>query len=219
MSFGNVIVTVIGAWMSGAIVAPDISRYAKSEKDAVISSGLAFVVGNSILMWVGAIFAIAVGEWDLIKVFTGLGLGAIALVFLIAIQWTTSDNNLYSASLGLANVLKRDDKFKITLALGAGGVALATAGIYGYFINYLVFLGVLLPPVAGISIVDAYFFSHKYKKAPNAITVKYSIPAFISWGVGIAVGIFLKVGSSAINALIITSIVYYITNKIMGDKN
>ncbi|MFV0503363.1 MAG: cytosine permease [Lachnospirales bacterium] len=218
MTFASVTVAVIGAWISGAIVSPDIARYAKSEKDAVISAGLAFVIGNSILMWVGAIFAIAVGEWNLIKVFTGLGLGVVAFVFLIAVQWTTSDKDLYSASLGLANVLKKDDKFKITLALGGVGVLLATAGIYEYFISYLSFLGVLLPPVAGVSIVDAYFFREKYNKAPDTITVKYSTPAFISWGVGILVGIIVDFGSSAINALIISGIVYFILNKFMLQK-
>src|SRR5690606_34586012 len=50
LSVGVAISLIIGSLAVGAIIGPDISRYAKSVKDAVISSFVGFFVGFSIVL-------------------------------------------------------------------------------------------------------------------------------------------------------------------------
>lgn len=217
-TFSFVVFLTVGSWVSGAITAPDISRYAKDKKSAYSAVTIGFLVGNTLLMVVGAILGLSAGTWDLALILSELGLGLLGLVFLIVVQWTTSDNTLYSAGLALANLFDLKSKFWVTLIAGAFGTILATVGIYNHIIPFIVLLGSAIMPLAGILIVDYQFFREKYSEPHQNISKQVSIPAVTAWIVGFIVAKFIPWGSPAINSLILSGLIHYVLSKIMGHQ-
>ncbi|MDR6226702.1 cytosine permease [Desmospora profundinema] len=162
MTIGLGMSLVAGAFMVGAVISPDISRWAKTTKDAVLSAFFGFFVGNVIMIAIAVILAKAVGTGDLIEIFLTLGLGTSALLILIFAQWTTNDNNLYSAALGFSVVIRNIPKWHLTIGAGIIGTTLAVVGIYDWFIPFLSLLTVLIAPLGGIYTAE-YFLLNKHR--------------------------------------------------------
>ena len=75
ISIGLGISMVISSFIVGAVVAPDVSRYAKSAKDTVGAAILAFVIVVPIVMLIGALMAQVAGTWDIVDIMLRLGWG------------------------------------------------------------------------------------------------------------------------------------------------
>ena len=163
-----VVIGIIGGgFMVGAVITPDVTRYAKSAGHSVGGVILGFFVFQVVIMYMGAILGHAVGEWDIIKVMLGLGWGLIAMLVLVLAQWTTNDNNLYSAALAFAVVFRRWPKWVITLSVGGIGIILALLGMYGALVNWLYIICILIPPIAGVYIADYFITNHDFYKYEN----------------------------------------------------
>src|SRR5690606_18262164 len=118
LSLGTATSYVVGIFLVGTVISPDVARWAKTKKDAVLSSFFGFLIGNSLMLLIAIILAKTTGTGDLVKVFLSLGMGMPAILILILAQWTTNDNNLYSASLGWSVVFRRVSKRHLTLIAG-----------------------------------------------------------------------------------------------------
>ena len=180
-----------GTYMVGATIGPDIYRYARRPRDVIVASIVGFFAATVAIVSIGAILSHAVGEWDLVKIMITLGWGPIAMFFLIIAQWTTNDNNLYSAALALANVFRSPKwpKWKLTMIAGALGIALAAAGIYGQFVNWLMFLSALIPGIGGVFIIDFLINRHLYTW-DNIGNVRLFRPlAILAWAIGSLIGV------------------------------
>jgi cytosine permease len=163
-----VVIGIIGGgFMVGAVITPDVSRYAKGAGHSVGGVILGFFAFQAVIMYMGVILGHAVGEWDIIKVMIGLGWGLIAMVVLVLAQWTTNDNNLYSAALAFAVVFRRWPKWVITLSVGGIGIILALLGIYGALVNWLLVICILIPPIAGVYIADYFITNRDFYKFEN----------------------------------------------------
>jgi cytosine permease len=173
ISLGLGISMVISSFIVGAVVAPDVSRYAKSPKDTIGASILAFAIVVPIIILIGAVMAQVAGTWDLVDIMLKLGWGLIALLVLLLAQWTSNDNNLYCSALGFAVIFRNLKKWHLTVLSGILGIILALWGIYDRFIPWLLTLGVLIPPMGGVMAVDYYIFNSQYyqvsylNKLPN----------------------------------------------------
>ena len=80
----------------------------------------------------------------------GEGLVIPALIVLGANIWTTNDNTLYNAGLGLSNITKRK-KRSLVIISGTTGT-LASFWIYKYFVEWLMVLNTALPPIGTVII-------------------------------------------------------------------
>ncbi|MEG1973193.1 MAG: cytosine permease, partial [Oscillospiraceae bacterium] len=158
---GAGIVLAVGSFAGGASAQADITRYAKSPRAAWIATILGYMIANVFIIIAGFITNMATGAGDLPASMLALGLGFPALVVLIGAQWTTNDNNLYTASLGFANVIPVK-KSKITLCVGIGATLIGAMGLSDYFTSWLVLLGIGLPPMAAIIIADYYFIHNMH---------------------------------------------------------
>ena len=167
ISIGLGISMVISSFIVGAVVAPDVSRYAKSAKDTVGAAILAFVIVVPIVMLIGALMAQVAGTWDIVDIMLRLGWGIIALIVLLLAQWTSNDNNLYCSALGFAVVFRKMKKWHLTVISGTLGIILALLGIYDNFTSFLTFLGVLIPPMGGVIAVDYYLFHKQHYVTSN----------------------------------------------------
>ena len=157
MNFGLALSTLVGSNMMTVATMPDLTRYVRSRSQAVIGMLLSFPFATPLLMFAAAATSLAMRETDIMRIIVGLGLGLPALLVLILSTWTINAANLYSASLSLAATFPRIAQWKFTLLAGACGSLLAVAGILDHFVSFLVLLGVIIPPIAAIYVIDAFF--------------------------------------------------------------
>ena len=208
------IVMVVGSFAAGASAQADITRYSKDAKAAWIATIVGYMAANTFIIMAGYLTTLSTGIGDLPKAMLQLGLGLPALLVLILAQWTTNDNNLYTSSLGLANIFKMK-KSKITLAIGIIGSILGGLGVADYFTGWLNILGIGVPPMAGIIMADYYFVrKQNYKFKDESQIPKWNLNALIAWGLGSVIGFTFEFGIASLNSLFASLIIYVILMKI-----
>ncbi len=217
ISIGLGISMVISSFIVGAVVAPDVSRYAKSAKDTVGAAILAFVIVVPIVMLIGALMAQVAGTWDIVDIMLRLGWGIIALIVLLLAQWTSNDNNLYCSALGFAVVFRKMKKWHLTVISGTLGIILALLGIYDNFTSFLTFLGVLIPPMGGVIAVDYYLFHKQHYVTSNLDQLVNIRPvSVVAWVIGSLVsflagnGVFTLTTVPAFDGLLIAAVLQYV---------
>lgn len=217
LSVGLATSMVISSFIVGAVVAPDVSRYAKTPKDTIGAAILAFAIVVPLVMLVGISMAQVAGTWDLVDIMLKLGWGIVAFIVLLLAQWTSNDNNLYCSALGFAVAFKKLKKWQLTVISGVLGIILAVWGIYDKFIPWLTTLGVLIPPMGGVMCVDYYLFNSKYyqvKYLDKLVDLRWL--SLISWILGSIVS-FITSGENftlttvpALDGFIVAAIVQYL---------
>ena len=182
MTMGIAISAVVGAFMVGLTLLPDLCRYARNSRHGIVAALLSFAVGYPLVLITSAIPALATGERDFMLIMMGLGMGVSAMLLLIFATWTTNITNLYSTSLLLATVFTKIDRWKLTIGAGVIGTVFAGMGILDHFVSFLLFLGIAIPPIAGIYVAD-FFFVHgqNYDTATLEQEPPIAYPAFIAW--------------------------------------
>ena len=145
---------VMGGLIVGVFTASDISRYVVSERDNWIGCMLGAFPPSLFLGMVGALSKLATGDWNAVSVVQRLGLGAPALIVIIASSWTANNANLYSSGLALANMFPRISRWQSTALMGALGTILAASRVTRYFGSFLLALSDLFSPLIGILLCD-----------------------------------------------------------------
>lgn len=203
----------IGSFISGGTLTPDFARYAKTGKQAVITTIIAFFLGNTLMFLFGAIGTISTGHNDIFDVMITQNLILPAILVLGLNIWTTNDNALYASGLGFATMFKKP-KVIMVMINGTIGTILAV-WLYNNFVSWLTFLGSTLPAIGAIIIVD-YFFVQKrtYINYEKAEIKNIHIPAVIAWATGVIAGLTLP-GISPINTLLTSGTIYFIAVKLM----
>ncbi|MGI6157202.1 MAG: cytosine permease [Saccharofermentanales bacterium] len=201
---------VIGSFVSGGTATPNFARFAKNNKSAVVTTVIAFFLGNTLMFMFGAVGGAFTGQEDIFYVMIAQGLAIPAILVLGANIWTTNDNALYTSGLGLSNITKVRKKPMVIIA-GIIGTA-AAVWLYNNFIGWLNFLNATLPPVGAIIVLDYFLRREKYRDA-NEPLAKVNIAAILAVVAGALVGNYVKWGISAINAMVVACLVYYIGSK------
>jgi cytosine permease len=223
--FSTAVSTVIGSLIVGVVLMPDLSRYARSVKDCVSASVLGNGVGNCFSMLMGVAPAIVTGLLDPMAYMIALGLVGSAFVILVFATWTTNSVNLYSTTLAVAIIKPKIPEWKLTVACGVIGTALAMIGITDYFIGFLEWLGVIVPPVASIYLTDYFVLKQKN----YSLTLQDSLPdydraAIVAWVIGTAISAFTFVSEFSLStiptldALVITAPIYLICRRLWPAK-
>jgi cytosine permease len=190
MNLGLAISAVAGGSMVGAATVPDLTRYISSRPAAVGSMFVAYGIGAPVILLSAAIPSLVTGEADLMKIFLGLGLGLPALFVLVFSTWTSNAANLYSSGLSLSATFQKIKAWKLTLIAGVLGTGVALSGIIDYFIPFLITLGVFMPPVAAVYVVDFYLVAHqRYNMAHLNRVPAFRWQAFLAWGLGSVLGL------------------------------
>ena len=146
----------VGSFVSGGTATPNFARFAKNGKAGAITTVVAFFIGNSLMFFFGAVSSIFVGGNDIFEVMVRLNLFYLAVLVLGLNIWTTNDNALYTAGLGLANIFHQRKKPMVLLSGIIGTVA--SVWLYYNFCGWLNILNCTLPPV-GTILVLAYFMN------------------------------------------------------------
>lgn len=216
--------SIIGSLAVGTIIGPDFSRYAKKTSDAIISSLLGFLVGTSVVLAIAAILAKATASSDIISIFITLGWGMGAMVVLILAQWTTNNTNIYSSALSFSSIFTNIPRYVWTVLAGISGTIIGIFGIYNHFIQFLIFLSMLIPPIGGIYVAD-YFTKKELYNFENINKIKdiryeslatwiiSSIIAYMSSPKPSGAGILTLTGTAGLDAFIAALIIQVILNK------
>ena len=197
---------VVGSFVSGGTATPNFSRFAKSGAAGAITTVVAFFIGNSLMFFFGGVSSVYVGGNDIFEVMINLGLFYLAILVLGLNIWTTNDNALYSAGLGLANIFGQKKKPMVLISGIIGTIA--SVWLYWNFCGWLNILNCTLPPV-GIILVLGYFLNKKdYEDVAVTETVNWF--AVIGVVLGAVVANVVHWGIASINGMAIASVCYLI---------
>ncbi len=152
---------VIGAAIVGVVLTPDLTRYARNTRDCITASFIGQGGGMSIAYIVGMIPVLVWGELEPMTYMALMGFGALALAVLIFATWTTNVINLYSTALASRASVSLGDYRSVVVAMGIVGTLAAVIGISDNLIDFLVVMGLLVPPIAGVYLADFFIFKRR----------------------------------------------------------
>ena len=196
---------VVGSFVSGGTATPNFTRFAKSGKVGLITTIAAFFIGNSLMFLFGAVSSIYAGGNDIFEVMLNLNLFYLAVLVLGLNIWTTNDNALYTAGLGLANITGMSKKSMVIVSGLIGTVA--AVWLYWNFCDWLNILNCTLPPV-GIILIISYFTNRKdFLSAPLKQVNWWAVAGVIA---GAVVANLVHWGFPAINGMAVAALLYWL---------
>ena len=202
---------VVGSFVSGGTATPNFTRFAKSGKVGFWTTVVAFFIGNSLMFCFGAVSSIYVGGNDIFEVMLNLNLFYLAVLVLGLNIWTTNDNALYSAGLGLSNIFGFSKKAMVLVSGVIGTVA--AVWLYWNFCDWLNVLNCTLPPV-GIILILSYFADRK--KNLSGRTVDWSAVTGVI--LGAIVANLVHWGFPALNGMAVAALCWGIGRAIQTRK-
>ena len=180
LTLGAATTMVAGGFIAGAICTPDYARFLKNGNQVFWMTLIGTFVGELGMNLLAVLLAHAMGTENVVDIMMGTS-GIIGVIIVVASTVKLNDINLYSSSLGLATMLnalfnKKLSRNALVWMLGIVGTALSVIGIINYFTDFLVLLGVAIPPVAGIMVID-YFVLRRSRKTLDESRAKGQLPA------------------------------------------
>ena len=196
---------VIGSFVSGGTATPNFTRFAKNAKVGLWVTVIAFFLGNSLMFLFGAVSSIYVGGNDIFEVMLHLNLFYFAILVLGLNIWTTNDNALYSAGLGLSNITGLSKK---TMVLVSGVIGtVAAVWLYWNFVGWLNVLNCTLPPV-GIVLTLSYFFNRRKYLDDTMPEIQVNWFAVLGVVLGAVVANLVKWGIPSINGMVVAALCF-----------
>lgn len=211
MTFVHGMTLVIGTWIFASSTSiPDIMRFGRSEKDVIISTLIGLVAGNSIIIVSGAVLVIMTGAPDIVQVLVSAGLVVPGIILLTTNLFTTSAANLYAVGLNLSNSLNMSrEKVTAGVLVAATLVSLLRPHEIGPLFAFLNFLGVAVPPLASVILVE-YFVNRKRFRSFRAENIPaHRLAPWIAWLAAIGLAMSIPVGLPSLNGMIAGAVIYF----------
>jgi cytosine permease len=228
MSFGAAVTLVFAGFADSGTMTADFTRWAKNGREGALSTIFAFPIGNFIAELVGGI-VVATGVipnpastgGDFMSVLAGHGplLTVLSILFVFINLGSVGTHCLYNGAVGWSHMTGKKMR-PITVIIGVVGLIVAVSGIYNHFFNWLVLLGVIIPPIGAIIIMDRLVFSKKQ----SANLVSWRPMSFIVWILSAAIALYCNYFaphlSVAVVGLVSAAIFYAIGNSfVKGDSD
>ena len=202
MSFFGLVALTIGSWVGCAItLLPDVMRFAKNSNQALIVTFIAIMIGNPLMILVGAVGTIATGEGQLNYILVAQGLIAPGFILMWVNNWSVAQGCAYSGALTMGSVTKLSHT-TCTICFGILGVAMASMGFYDHFGSFINFLASTVPAVGGVFVAD-YLVTYRngYGDDPESLP-QHDIPGLVAFGIGVATAYLPIGGIVAVNSLL-----------------
>jgi cytosine permease len=211
---GSAISFIVGGWIVGAVLAPDLARFARSPIGGAVACALGLGVGYPLILIITSIPARLSSNVDMIQTMLSLGLGIPAMLIVLLAAWANGASNLYSGSLVLAAVFQRSRRSTVTIGGAILGLGAALSGVTDQVVPYLLLLSIAIPPIAGVYL--SRFFIDLRGGGARADPGEWDLQALFSCALGIAIagfgdrlGLVLS-GISAIDALGVSTMSYLV---------
>jgi len=218
---------VAGGFIVGAVITPDLCRFNKGPWDVVKQTVLGITLGEWTVALAGVLLAHAVRSSNVITIVMSTS-GVVGVVLLVMATLKINDWNLYSSTLGLDNLIdavfgRKVSRRATTWVVGALGVILSAAGILTQFENFLDILGVAIPPIAAIMVVDYWLLrrsravldeTRDQGELPSR-SETWNWPMIIAWVAAFLIGYFVHWGIQSVNSLVSAGIIYWVLGTVI----
>ncbi|NBD24553.1 cytosine permease [Paenibacillus glycinis] len=213
LAFWVAVTLVFALFADSGTMTSDFTRWSKNRKHALIATFSAFPVANLIAMIIGGVIAAATltGSGDVFGVIVGKGgaLTWIAVLFLFVNLGSVCSHCLYNGAVGWSHITGTKMR-TMTIILGGVGIVLAALGIWNYFVNWLNLLGVIVPPIGTIIIMDQFVT----RRSSTAIDADIRFQPFLAWGIGSAAALIADYQfpdmSTALCGIFVSGIAYWL---------
>lgn len=219
-----VTITVAGFADSGTMTA-DFTRWARNGRQAVFASFTAFPIANFIAMAVGGVIVAAGaatdpatngGDFLGILVAHGSVLSMIAVAFVFINLGSVCTHCLYNGAVGWSHITSSRMRV-LTVVLGIVGLVAAVAGVWTLFLNWLNLLGIFVPPIGAVLIVDQILLR---RRAESRSFAAFRPAAFAAWVAGAAVAAIVHYTApqyaEAVMGMLTAGIVYVVVDFAFG---
>lgn len=202
----------IGFFSVGGVISPDYARHAKTRLDAVLGSVLGLLPAALGLAACGAMLAIVQNTYDIVEIYSKLGMPILALTVLIIATWTTNVMNAYSSGLAINQLLHwpHEKRQTATLIAGVLGSVLAASGILGSFMSFLMLLTITIPPIAGVLVSD-YWIARSYTRRSVS---GYNANGVCAWSCGVASMLLVTHPLRSVLGIVVAAGVYLVLVKL-----
>jgi cytosine permease len=204
LTIGTSVTLVFALFADSGTMTADFTRWAKNQKHAAIATFTAFPLATAFAMIIGGIIAAASGGGgDVFGIIAEKGgaLGVIAVLFLFVNLGSVCSHCLYNAAVGWSYVVGGRMR-TLTLILGIIGTIIAVLGVWDYFINWLNLLGVIVPPIGAIIIMDQFVVR---KNTSESYTLR--LKPFAAWIIGSAAALIVNYQLPALSVAVVGIIV------------
>ena len=215
LTFQTAVSAVVGTYIAGVIIQPDYSRFAQSNKGAVWGVFAALGVVFPLILFFSAVPGMVTGNPDMIQVMLSLGILLPAFFLLFLGAWCSNVLCLYSSSLSMATIATRIKLSTIIAVVGVIGTVLAFLPVQEYLIGFLVLLGIAIPPIGAVYVIDAALIRRFDLEIATLEAAKpVRLDAFISWASAISAGFLSEngivgiVNISSLDSLIVSAVVF-----------
>lgn len=230
LTLTTAITLVTGNFIIGAIIMPDITRFAKTGRDVFWVTVVGTTIGELGVNVLGVLMAHATGTEEILPIIYQLT-GGLGILLVITSTLKINDINLYSASLGFVNFFRQVFKINfnrggVTLVVGIAGTLASVLGIIDQFAGFLTILGIVFPPIAAIIFIDYYVLkrsrkilddSRKSGTLPNYAEKMHPV-TLLAWISGALTGYFVTWGVQSFTVLVVSSLVYYFGMKLFDKQ-
>jgi len=218
MSMGVGLTVVIALFIDAGTVTADFNRWARTPTASLVSTFSAFPFANIIAMLVGGVMTAALavpnanpfGADNMFGYMNGkqtAWLSVLAFLFLYVNLGSVCSHCLYNAATGWSRIVGNHMRV-MAIILGAIGIVVAAGNVWAFFIQWLSLLGILVPPIGAIILVDQYVI-----RPDSQIEADWRAEAFVAWAIGSACAFVVEEWmpylSTAISAALVASIAYY----------
>ncbi|MCZ4077006.1 cytosine permease [Rhodococcus sp. H36-A4] len=214
LSVGAAVTIVIAGFADSGTMTADFTRWSRAGREAVIAAFTAFPIANFISLLVGGIVvaagaAVSPNEsgGDFLPILTSHGalLTSVAVVFVFVNLGSVCTHCLYNGAVGWSQITGSRMRV-LTLVLGGLGLVAALAGVWSHFPVWLNLLGIFVPPIGAVLIVDQLRV-----RVARPVTAWRTSP-FIAWAAGSLVAYIVHLWapqlSEAIAGLLVGGLVY-----------
>lgn len=225
LTIASAATVIAGGFMTGAIIAPDMTRFNSKGWHVAVQSGTSLVISEYLVGLTGVLLGHLVGTSDVTSIVLGTS-GAVGLIIVVLATMKINDNNLYSGSLGIVSFVetvfgRRIHRGAVTVVFGLLGTLLSAIGFLDHFTGFLSLLGVAIPPIGGI-IVAEYYLVRRQAKALDRTREAETLPETVAgwvpgtlvvWLLAFATGWLTQHfawGIPVINSLLTAMVLYWI---------
>lgn len=209
----------VGSYAVGAVMfTPDIMRFSKNTRTAVIVMIITLMLGNTFMLLSGAIGSVVTGTPDVAIMLSMQGLLAPAFLVLVLNIWSTAQGCVYSGSMTLNSVVPKAKRTWLVVGFGVIGIIFALIGFYNYFGSYIDFLSATVPPLGGIFFADFLVtYKQEYPDPDKVELPTVNIAGFVSWILGFVVT-RINFGMPVVNGIIVAFVVKAILGAVMNNS-
>lgn len=226
-SIGAAVSIVIASFADSGTMTADFTRWSRSGREAVLATLSAFPFANAISLMVGGV-VVAAGMaidpasngGDFLPVLTSHGpiLTTIAVLFVFVNLGSVAAHCLYNGAVSWSQLTGQRMR-TLTVILGVIGLAAALAGVWSHFADWLNLLGVFVPPIGAVIIVDQVLQRRSHLRAPRV----WRVQPFAAWAVGtsaaLAVYLWAPQLSQALVGMAVGGVVYAVIERVFDSRD